>query len=83
MSIDDEDFPEKPDWHRKGQTWVIRLPNGDHGTISYDGDGWTAMVVRDRKVRVSRVYKVFARAIAWSNKELFPRLTAWDRVKAV
>lgn len=84
--MDEDDLPgaqEKPDWRREGQgRWTITLPNGHAAAVSYD-EKWQAVVSMDGKAKVSKLFTDFNKCIAWAERELYPRPTAWDRIKAV
>lgn len=88
MEDPDDDLlvaPEKPDWRREGKgVWAVRLSNGNYATVTYNDplENWRAEVLRDNKTR-SKVLKNFNRCVAWAERELFPRRTAWDRIKSV
>lgn len=89
MNEPDEDlFPEpqeKPDWRRESKgIWAVRLPNGDAATVSYSDPmgSWRADVLRNGK-KTTRSNKDFNKCVAWAQRELFPRPTAWDRIRAV
>jgi hypothetical protein len=89
MNDQDDDLPgarEKPDWRRgdKG-VWVVRLPNGDRATVTYseEWENWIAEVYLNGKTKKSRPIKDFQKCLAWAERALFPRPTAWDRIRSV
>jgi hypothetical protein len=87
--MDDDTLPGatgKPDWHNEGQgRWIVTLPNGHTGVVGFtaSNEKWQAVVSMDGKTKASKLFNDFKRCIGWAERELYPRPTAWDRIKAV
>ena len=81
---------EKPDWRLAGKgIWTLSLSTGDKATVTpqdpgtLKAPGWVATVCKNGKTKKPRVFASHSKAIAWAEREIYGRPTAWDRLKSV